>query len=53
MLNQYDEICDSLDACVFSGLLVMDKANRDAFKQYLERWTREVELHESMDVSED
>lgn len=43
MLKKYDEVCDSLDACVFNGELVTVPENRKDFKKYLDRWRKEVE----------
>ena len=43
MDRKYDDECDLLDSSVFTGQLVSDTENRNGFKEYLARWTREVE----------
>ena len=52
MLKKYDEICDSLDACVFTGELVSVKENREDFKKYLDRWQKEIEEWEKLENSD-
>lgn len=43
---QGDEEMDALDACVFSGELLL--INREKFKRMLARWQRAVEEHERL-----
>lgn len=52
MLKKYDELCDSLDACVFNGELVSIKENREDFKKYLDRWRKEIEEWEKLENSD-
>lgn len=43
MNHRYFRQCDEMDASVFSGELVSDPQNRSDFKEFLQRWLREVE----------
>ena len=43
MLEIYWRQCDEMDASVFSGELVSSPENRAGFKEFLQRWLREVE----------
>ncbi len=38
--------CEEVDACVFSGDSLHDQADLAAFRQYVERWMREIEGRE-------
>lgn len=41
-----ENLCDNIDAAVFTGDVLQSAVNRKAFKEYLGRWTREVALIE-------
>lgn len=43
-----DNLCDELDASVFSGDKLHNEINLEAFKKYLARWGREAERIERM-----
>ena len=53
-MNRFiDEICDAVDAGVFTGDHLADKETREEFKRLLERWAREVKVWEESDEMED
>lgn len=52
MNNHYEDLCDSIDAGVFTGTLVCDDKNRKKFKYYLEKWLKEVNAWEKDVVPE-
>lgn len=52
-LNRFElRACEEVDACVFSGDLTERAAARGAFKVYVARWTRAIQLAEERDVLE-
>ncbi len=46
MSNFLEEICDSLDAEIFSGDVLY--TDLDTLKTYLERWQRAIDEHVSL-----
>jgi hypothetical protein len=41
-----EELCENIDASVFSGDLLWQTYNRNKLKQYCERWQRAIAEHE-------
>lgn len=39
---EFDSMCDTLDAAVFSGDSLQDREILNGFKEYLESWVAEV-----------
>lgn len=52
-MNGFEELCDSLDAAVFTGDSLHSKENRDLLKDYMFRWDLEVLHHETLIALED
>lgn len=49
MINKHvDDLCDSLDASVFSGDFLFTRSDLIEFEAYLDRWKRRVEEHKEM-----
>jgi len=48
MGDSFLELCDSVDAGVFSGDSLMDAGTRKEFEDYLGRWTRELKKFEEL-----
>ena len=47
MKNKHvDDITDTLDAAVFTGDFLTDEEDRAEFAALLERWGREVQVHD-------
>lgn len=43
MPKYLDDACDSIDAAVFSGDFLHDQSARKEFREYVDRWTREMD----------
>ena len=42
-MNEYlDDLCDSIDAAMFSGDVFFEKDAHDEMTKYLERWTKQM-----------
>lgn len=39
--------CDSIDAAMFSGDTFHERANRDALRVWIARWTRELDARDA------
>lgn len=49
MMDKYlDNLCDELDASVFSGDRLLDKENLDNFQVYLGRWNRKAKEYQEI-----
>ena len=44
----FEEIVDTLDAEVFSGDSLVDKANRELLREHMIKWEKEIKEHESI-----
>jgi len=44
MDEKFDELCDNLDAAVFTGDWLADAGNRAGLNDYLERWAKELKI---------
>ena len=51
-LKELDELCDQIDASVFSGELLYIDAERELLKTYVERWQRAITNHEENESNE-
>lgn len=50
-VNRFDDLCDNLDAAVFTGDWLFDAGNRAIFEEYLRRWGTELKSHGSASES--
>jgi len=41
-----EEVCDAVDAMVFTGDALLNRENLKEFREYLARWTRGANEHE-------
>ncbi len=48
----FEELCEHIDATVFSGDHLHDKANRAEFLEYLGRWVREMDRNQASATEE-
>lgn len=46
-MDELNELCESIDASVFSGDLVWHNNRRQLLKKYVGRWTRAIAEHEA------
>ena len=45
-MNNFEEICDTLDAAIFTGDVLMSEENRKILTEYLDRWVGELKRAE-------
>lgn len=46
-MSYFEDACESIDASVFSGDMLFDDERRKMLKDYIGRWARAIEAHES------
>lgn len=46
-MKHMEKACESIDASVFSSDMLFDDERRKTLKDYIGRWTRAIEEHES------
>lgn len=42
-----ESACEEIDAAIFSGDILYDDADRTELLEYVTRWLREIQLHNS------
>ena len=47
MNNLHEEACESMDAYVFTSDILFNKKSLEEFKNYVARWNRAIEEHET------
>ena len=51
-MSHLEQNCESIDASVFSSDMLYDDERRNMLKEYIARWTRAIEAHESPESQE-
>ena len=52
-MNHLENICEEIDASVFSGDMLYDDERRNMLKTYIGRWVRAIQQHEKFEYEDE